>query len=435
MKLIVKQTKSLNGIINVPGSKSQSIRALIIALLSKGETQIENILIADDTSHAKTLCQKLGAEISSNNKTPNILNVKSEGVPLKPQSTHLNSGNSGITTCFVLPLLGLREDVSQPMILDCEEQMRKRPIRPLIEALQRLGLKIESIKNDNTLPLRVSHRLIGGETQVDGSNSQYLSTLLLSLPYALKDSKIRVHHLQERPYVNLTLDYLQKHNIKCSHQSKGDLDIYQIKGQQNYSATKTFVSGDYSSASYAIAVGTMIPGKIVIHGLNANDKQGDKRLVDLLKAMGGSISVEENQLTLQGGRSLNGIKINASDIPDLLPTLAVIGTYARGQTEIRGVRHARIKETDRIQSMCEGLKAMGAKLEEKNDGITVWNSKLKGTLVHGYNDHRTVMALSIAGLLASGTTTITTPEAIKKTYPTYIDSMKAIHAKMSLSEF
>lgn len=423
MQLCIKNTKILKGDIIIPGSKSQSIRALMIALLSKGETQIENCLDSDDVQHAKKLCHNLGAEARAHS-------IKSPGLPLKANTLNLNSGNSGISTCFILPILGLRENTDQEIILDCFEQMRKRPIKSLINALKNLGMNIDN----ETLPIKINGKLLGGKTEVDGFNSQYLSALLLALPCAPNDSEIRVKNLQERPYVELTLAWLRKHNIEYVHQKKTGLDVYSIKGGQQYQARSAVISGDYSSASYAIAAAALLPGEVIIRGLAADDPQGDKKLIDILKSMGADIEIQENHLIIRGGKPLTGLRIDANDIPDLLPTLAVLGTYAQGKTEIINVAHARIKEADRIKSMSEGLRKLGAKIEEHEDGLTIYQSKLKGVLVDGFDDHRTVMALSIAGLLASGVTVVTTAEAINKTYPGYVQDMQKMAAQMELRD-
>lgn len=421
MKLKVTHTPTLQGELVIPGSKSQSIRALMIALLAEGEARIENLLSSDDCQHAKTVCTSLGLEISGQV-------MKSKGLPLRTTAKNLHSGNSGITSCFVLPILGLRENSEQEIILDCFDQMRQRSIKPLIYALRNLGMKIEN----DILPLKITGKLVGGNFELEGTNSQYVSALLLSLPCAPNDSELRVKNLQERPYVELTLAWLRKHNIHYLHERDGIWDIYKIKANQKYLAQDVIIPGDYSSASCAIAAAVMRPGRVLLRGLAANDEQGDKKLISILQVMGADIEVQENQIIIYGGKNLKGKEIDASDVPDLLPILAVIGSYAQGKTSLCKVAHARDKETDRIKSMSEGLQKLGAQVQEQLDGMVVYQSKLQGASVRGYQDHRTVMALSVAGLLASGVTSISNAEAINKTYPGYIADMKAIQADMEL---
>jgi 3-phosphoshikimate 1-carboxyvinyltransferase len=397
--------------------------------MSHGESVLENVLISEDTQDAINVCKHLGANISV---SENILTIKNEGLPLKILNTEIYSGNSGITTRFVMPLLGLRENPDHPIVLNCGEQMRERPIKSLVEALRNLGLSITYLEKSGALPVSITGELIGGKTSIDGISSQYLSALLLALPCAKEESEIKVKNLHERPYVEMTLNWLKNQSIQFSHVLTGNIDIYKIKGRQKYKNFYSTISGDFSSASYLIAASVLIAGQVIVEGLNMSDPQGDKRLVAILQEMGAGITVEPKRLIIRGGKKLSGIKIDANDIPDLLPTLAVIGVYASGKTEIRNVGQARIKETDRIHSMADGLRRMGAKIDEHEDGLTVYHSVLLGCSVKGYNDHRTVMALSVAGMIAEGITIIEDGEAIKKTFPGFIQAMQSLGAKMEM---
>lgn len=425
MNLTIKKILSLHGQVLLPSSKSQSIRAIILALLGHGESTLTNILHAEDVQDAVNVCKNLGAKIT---ESGNTLVIKSFGLPLKPMVSKIYSGNSGITTRFIMPILGLRENSDQPIILNCGRQMRKRPIKSLVSALMNLGLTIEYLANKDELPVKISGKLVGGATDVDGITSQYLSALLIALPCAEKDSVITVKNLHERPYVTMTLHWLSAQGIKFTHEMLDDTDIFYIKGNQNYKNFITTIASDFSSASYFIAAASLISGKVILQGLDMADPQGDKRLVNILQKMGADIHITSQQLHIRGGKELCGIKIDANDIPDLLPTLAVIGTYASGKTEIYNVAQARMKETDRIHSMTDGLTRMGAKIEEKADGLTIYQSTLKGASIKGYGDHRTVMAFCIAGLLAQGQTIIDECEAINKTFPTFINAMRSLGA-------
>jgi 3-phosphoshikimate 1-carboxyvinyltransferase len=429
MNLYVKQTKTLSGCVTPPSSKSQSIRGIFLALLAEGDSYLQNILAATDTENAIQVCRDLGAQIALNSNT---LHIKSAGLPLSNQTNTLVTGNSGITTHFVMPLLGLRKNPAQSIILDCGEQMRTRPIDSLVLALRKLGLRINYLKNEACLPLRISGELEGGTTEISGLTSQYLSALLLALPCAPKDSQITVKNLMERPYVEMTLQWLNEQKIIYSHEQRGDSDIYHIQGRQKYSALNRVIAADFSSASYLLAAGALIPGKIELKSLNMQDTQGDKKLVNILQAMGADIRIQKTSLVLHGGKPLTGLRIDASDIPDLLPTLAVLGTAAKGTTEIYNVAQARIKETDRIHSMTEGLRSLGAHIEEYADSIKVHSSSLNGARVKAYDDHRTVMALSLAGLLAEGLTIIDDAQAINKTFPEYVNTMKTLGALMEV---
>lgn len=429
MSLIINRTFSLNGKVSPPSSKSHSIRALILASICNGQSVLKNVLHADDTDNAIKVSQELGTQLQ---QSDDIITVNSCGLPLQLTATTVNSGNSGITTHFILPILGLRSDPNTPITLNCLPQMQNRPINPLIKSLNNLGMKIEYLETDNRLPVRISGALVGGNTEVDGTTSQYLSALLIALPCAPKDSIISVKNLQERPYVAMTLKYLNDQDIKYHHYHNHKTDIYEIVGQQQYKNFSTTIPSDFSSASYIIAAAVLIDGETLIANIDMNDPQGDKELVHILKVMGADIEIKPNSLYIRGGKALTGIKIDAKDIPDLLPTLAVIGTYASGKTEIYNIEHARIKETDRIHSMATGLAALGAKLEQYQNKMIVYQSKLTGCTVAGYDDHRTIMALTIAGMIANGTTIIDDHQAITKTFPKFIEIMQSLGANINV---
>jgi 3-phosphoshikimate 1-carboxyvinyltransferase len=431
MKLKISKTQTLLGHVVPPGSKSQTVRGLLLALLSQGESHLLNSLDSDDAQAAISVCKNLGVEI---NTIGNQLTITSQGLPLKTKSDLIHTDNSGITTRFIMPILGLRKNTEKPIVLTCGEQMRARPISSLVNALIKLGLNINYLEKNGVLPISISGNLLGGVAEVDGITSQYVSALLLSLPCAPNDSEITVRNLHERPYVDMTLSCLNKQNIQYVHERSGELDIFKIKGKQSYKKFQIQIPGDFSSASYFIAAAVLSEGCVELTGLDFHDPQGDKRLVTILQEMGADITVETSRLIIRGGRVLRGIKIDANDIPDLLPTLAVIGTQATGKTEIINVKQARIKETDRIHSMTEGLRLLGARVDEHEDGLCIYKSTLKGAEIRGFGDHRTVMALSIAGLLAEGSTIIDDAESINKTYPNYIRDMKSIGAKMELQK-
>lgn len=429
MQLKVQESLTLHGEIIPPSSKSQSIRGMMFALLSNGTSTLDNTLDSDDTQDAMKVCKELGLKIIVDDHK---MILSGNGLPLETEAQHLHSGNSGITTRFIMPILGLRKNSHQPIILNCGEQMRARPIRSLVDALRRLGLTIEYLEGEGVLPVAISGKLIGGKTEVDGLTSQYLSALLISLPCAENDSEVIVRNLHERPYMEMTLNWLRHQNIVYTHDHHNHVDVYNIKGKQSYQKFHATIAGDFSSASYLIAAAALTKGSVVLQGLDMQDPQGDKRLVPILQEMGADIVVESHRLVIRGGKPLKGIKIDANDVPDLVPTLAVIGTQALGKTEIVNVAQARIKETDRIHSMTDGLTRLGAKVEEFSDGMSICNSPLRGAEVRGYGDHRTVMALSIAGMLAQGATIIDDGIAINKTFPNYVEIMQSLGAKMEM---
>ncbi|HEX2548439.1 MAG TPA: 3-phosphoshikimate 1-carboxyvinyltransferase, partial [Gammaproteobacteria bacterium] len=414
----------------LPSSKSETIRALFFSLLAKGESRIQHFLASEDTDDAIRVCQSLGADCQQNNKN---LMITSEGIA-SDIPTHLYTGNSGITSHFVLPILGLRKNHHDEVTVDCGKLMRRRPIHLFGNALKQLGLKIHYLEKEGFFPLKISGCLMGGNAYLDGVTSQYLSALLIALPCAARDSIVTVKNLHERPYVNMTLRWLQEQNIPYTHQHIEQEDIYHIQGQSSFKNFQKKMPGDFSSASYFIAAGLFLDGKIELQGLDMRDAQGDKQLISLMRAAGANIQIFPSRIVIQGGSPLKGIDIDAKDIPDLVPTLAVIGTQMQNRMKIYNVPNARLKETDRIHSMTQGLKRLGARIEEFEDGMTVYPTQLIGSKLQGFHDHRTVMALSIAGMLAEGETIIEDAEAIHKTFPDFVKLMQQLGASIVLAD-
>ncbi len=434
MKLIVEPTLRIEGQVTPPSSKSHSVRALLLATLANGTSTLKNILDASDTRAAIDVCRKLGAKITCVKNINGGLDctVESNGTPLQTNETELFSSNSGITTTFIIAILGLRKETKRTITLSCGKQMMQRPIDTILNAVMKLGLEIED--TNGHCPLKISGKINGGEVEIDGTNSQNVSALLLALPLAPNTSIINVKNLQERPYVKMTLRCLDEQNIEYTHTRSENIDQFVIPGNQVYKPFEKTISGDFSSASYIIAAAVLLPGHVKIHNMDMADSQGDKRIIQILQEMGAHIEIQEKTITIEGGHPLTGQEIDCSDIPDMVPTLAVIATQAEGKTTLTNIGHARIKETDRLKSMTTELKKMGAKIEEHATSLVIYHSRLFCASLDGYNDHRTIMALAIASLLPTdGTSEITTAERMDKTFPNFTTTMNTLGTKMRTS--
>ncbi|MBI5135269.1 3-phosphoshikimate 1-carboxyvinyltransferase [Candidatus Uhrbacteria bacterium] len=433
MEIQVRKTETISGTVTSPSSKSHTVRALLLATMASGTSALLNALASDDTDQAVGVCRDLGATVKvyaqSNHRID--IEVESNGLPLRPASKTVFTGDSGITTRFVLPMLGLRTGLD-PIQFDCGPQMRQRPITPLVDALGTLGMRVTAAPDHHGWPFFCEGPLKGGSARVDGITSQFCSALLLSLPCAPEDSVITVENLHERPYVAMTTRWLDEQAIRYQWQSQGGRDVFHISGGQRYRSFEKSIPGDFSSASYLIAAGVLRGGEVVLNGLDMNDAQGDKRFISILQEMGADISVNQEGIIVRGGRSLNSMTIDCNDIPDLVPTLAVIATQAEDTTHLVNVAQARLKETDRLRSMRTELAKMGADITEEPDSLTIRQSSLSGAQLHGYHDHRTIMALSIAGLCAQGGTIITTAEGINKTFPNFVSMMQSLGARINL---
>jgi 3-phosphoshikimate 1-carboxyvinyltransferase len=279
-------------------------------------------------------------------------------------------------------------------------------------------------------PVIIKGRAKGGETSLNAVTSQYLSSVLISSPLFEKDTEIKITCLNEVPYVEMTLWWLDKQGIK--YENDGFKSIL-IKGSQQYRPFNMPIPGDFSSATFFMVQAAISGGEFVLENLDITDPQGDKLVLSILEDMGAEVQKLDNMIRIKG-KALKGIEIDMNSIPDALPAMAVAGCFAHGETRLLNVPQARLKETDRIHTMCEELKKMGADIEELPDGLIIRESKLKGCTVNGHDHHRIVMALAVAGLNTDGETIIDTAEAMNVTFPEFVDFMRSCGGKMELME-
>ncbi len=414
---------TLKGEIHIPGSKSHMIRAVVIAALADGDSIIENPLLAQDTLSCINAVRLLGAEVALSQSGEKLLSIRGTGSPPRPLGKTIYVGNSGTTLRILTAISAL---ANRRISFDGDLSVRSRPMQPLFTALERLGVDVQAA--DGKCPFSVRGPLSGGKTSIDGISSQFLSALLLALPLASTASDIEVFNLHEKPYVNMTLRWLDLQKIDYSHEN---LNHFHIKGGQKYYPFKTSIAGDFSSATFPLCAAAVTGGSILIKGLDFEDVQGDKAVFDILEAMGMEIAYQQHGVRITGNQ-LRGMDIDMKNIPDALPALAVVGCFAAGRTRLLNVKQARLKECDRISATVSELKKMGADIRELTDGIEVCESRITGVEVHGYNDHRMVMALAIAGLACTGETIIDCADAIGATYPTFVEDMKKLGGQIDI---
>lgn len=426
MNLTVNKTEKLSGIIEIPSSKSHTIRAIVIASLADGTSKIVNPLFSEDTKAAINGCKALGAKISQEKNT--IIVEGFNGIPKEPKEKldMLNSGTS-INLLTSVAALG-----NFKVILDGDSSLRKRPVQPLLDALKNIGVRAKSINNNNCPPIEIQGPINGGETEVNCKSSQYLSSLLISCPLIKNETMIHAKNVCEVPYIKMTLKWLDEFKIRYENKN---LEHFKIYGGQKYNSFNKTIPSDWSSAAFPICAAAITQSDVTIKGLDINDTQGDKKIVDYLKKMGADIEIINNKGNGAKineikviGTQLKGKEIDLNETPDLLPVMAVVACFAKGETRLTNVAHARIKETDRIRVMHDELKKMNADISEMGDGLIIKRNPLKGALVNGHSDHRVVMALSLAGLIAEGKTVVNTAESVSVTYPNYFESMKALGA-------
>ncbi|HLO58345.1 MAG TPA: 3-phosphoshikimate 1-carboxyvinyltransferase [Bacteroidales bacterium] len=419
MKL--KSTPSvLSGDILVPASKSHTIRAVAFAAVAHGTSVIRNPLMSDDARSALSGAIEMGAAVTMGDDWI----IRGTGGRLSENCRHIDVGNSGTSLRILTALCALAD---HPVSFDGDKSIRQRPMQPLLSALQSLGARtIESA--GGKCPFTILGPINGGRTTVNGVSSQFLTALLITCPLAPQDTEIIVENLNERPYVEITLDWLRRMGI--AFENKG-LDWFRIKGNQEYSAFDRNVPADFSTATFPLCAAAVTGSTLTIKGLDFADHQGDKAVFEYFEKMGMDIRKMDTGVKVSG-RRLKGIDIDMNATPDALPAMAVAGCFAEGTTRLLNVPQARLKECDRIAAMAKELSKMGADIEELPDGLIIKQSKLTGTAVHGYDDHRLVMSLSIAGLAASGQTIVDTAESASVTYPAFVDDMKRLGASFEV---
>jgi 3-phosphoshikimate 1-carboxyvinyltransferase len=408
----------------MPGSKSHTIRAVAIASMARGESTILAPLDSQDTRSAVECYRALGADIDTTQD--NAWRVRGLDANPRPPENVIDVVNSGTT---------LRVGVSSAALLQNgvavftgDEQIQRRPVGPLLDALARLGAEARATRDNGCAPVVIGPRMVGGQTTIEAVTSQYLSSLLINCPLAERDTEITVTVLNEAPYVQLTLDWLDAQGIVYERR---ELEWFKITGGQRYSSFERRIPADFSSATFFLCAAALADADVRLIGLDMNDPQGDKAVVEYLRAMGAKIEITQDGIRVGGG-GLKGIEIDMNATPDALPGMAVVGCFAHGTTQLVNVPQARLKESDRIQVMAAELAKLGARCEELPDGLVVHESKLTGGDVNGHGDHRVVMALSLAGLAGTQPVTIDTAEAINITFPQFVDLMRSIGAQMTM---
>lgn len=424
MRFVCRKSQ-LRGEVRIPGSKSHTIRAVAIASLAEGESAIRAPLVSDDTVAAVEAYRALGAQIRMD---PDVWRVSGTGGEIRAPDNVIDVRNSGVTLRTALGTCALlRKGMA---VLTGDEQIRRRPAGPLAQSLNDLGAKVRSTRGTGVAPFVVEGRLHGGETSIEGTTSQYVTGLLINAPLADGDSTIRVPVLNEAPYVEMTLEWLRSHGIRFQQDG---LREFRVPGGQQYRPVRRAIPADWSSATFFLGAGALAQGGITLLGLDMSDIQGDKAVVDYLKKMGATVEVAPDRIRVKANE-LVGCELDLNDTPDALPTLAVLGCFARGTTRLVNVPQARIKESDRIAVMARELGRLGARTEELADGLVVHESKLKGAEVNGHGDHRVVMALAVAGCFIPGETVVHGAEAAAVTFPEFADCMSALGAQMRVEQ-
>jgi 3-phosphoshikimate 1-carboxyvinyltransferase len=438
--------RGFSGSVRIPASKSHTIRRLLIAALAGGVSEIEYPLDSLDARSCVSVCRALGADIEEHRARDSRCanpadsggarlvrwTVRGTGGPAafsgRPHEAALDVGNSGTTLFLGLAAAAL---FPVPVCFTGDGQIRRRSAAPLLAALA--GLGIRTVSASGCAPITVCGPWKGGRVSLECPTSQYLSALLLAAPLAPAGTvtEIETPLLNERPYVEMTLAYLEAQGL--SIEAAEDLSFFRIPGGASYKPLHGPVPGDFSSAAFPAAAAAITGGSLVIRGLNPEDPQGDKAFFDMLGRMGCTVRWDRAadwSLAVSRTGPLRGGTFDLNATPDLLPVMAVLGAYAEGKTTLVNAAHARIKETDRIAVMAESLKRLGVPVEERPDGLAI-HGTLKGAAegpvreLSGHGDHRVVMALAAAALGGAGPLEISGAESADVTYPGFLRLLNA----------
>ncbi|NLW84819.1 MAG: 3-phosphoshikimate 1-carboxyvinyltransferase [Phycisphaerae bacterium] len=427
MKLLSNKS-TLKGEISIPGSKSHTIRAVAVAALAEGTSCIRNPLISSDTLSAVDCYRSLGAEIDKSN--PEIWVVTGTSGKIRNKNQLIDVGNSGTTLRMALASAALGTPEGS-VTFTGDKQIQTRLLGALANSLNDLGAIVQSVKGNGCAPAIVRGQLKGGRTSIECFTSQYLSSLLMACPLAEGDTEIEVTLLNEPDYVKITIDWLDKQQIRYEN---NDFKSLFIPGGQHYTAFDEAICADFSSATFFLCAAALCGRDVLIRGLDFNDSQPDKAVADYLAAMGADIRQEPNGIRIRAS-ALKGVEIDMNRTPDALPAMAVTAAFADGVTRLVNVPQARKKETDRIACMAVEMKKLGADIEELPDGLIIRGGKpLTAAAVRGHDDHRIVMALAMAGLAIHEPVEIDTAEAMNVTFPEYVTLMKKLGADLNTTK-
>lgn len=412
-----------DAVVTVPGSKSDTNRAMLIAALADGPSQLTGALFSDDTQYMSQALQTLGFVVDARSETGTI-SVTGLNGRIPATSADLFVGNAGTAMRFLTGLTALGSGTYR---IDGVERMHKRPIQPLLDGLNQLGVRATSERDNGCPPVQISSDgLAGGSVKMAGDqSSQYFSALMLIAPCTSSGITIDVEgELVSRLFIDMTAAVMNRFGADVSHESYRRIHV---PGGQNYVAMKYDVEPDASAASYFFAAAAISGGRVRVEGLGADCAQGDLKFVDVLEKMGCIVTREARATEVIGPEQLRGIDVDLSAISDTALTLAAIAPFADAPVTIRGLAHTRDQETDRISAPTTELRRLGIIVDEFPDRMTIHPGVPIGGVVETYDDHRMAMSFALPGLLVPGIS-ISNPDCTSKTFPDYFDRLSSLQA-------
>lgn len=416
------EKSKITGHIICPPNKSYSHRAIFLASLAGNNSRVDNVLFSADTIATIEACKNFGAEMEQAN-TSIIVKKPIKTDRIVPEIDAKNSGTtiriaSGIASLF-----------TQEITLTGDSSLQKRPMQPLLDALKSIGAECSS--TNGMPPIKISGRIVGGDVSIPGTfSSQFISALLICAPLTEKGINLTIEgNLVSKPYLDATIATMR--NFGVIVQTLIPYKKYNISPQV-YKPASFVVPIDFSSLALLLSAAVLNGENVVIHGKIGNLPNGDEVFIDILEQLGVKVSIKEDQMTVQSPEKLNGGRFDLSNSPDLLPPLAILALKTTNPIEIVNVKHARLKETDRISILARELVKIGIKVQEKEDGLILESPiELRGAILNSENDHRLFMAFCISGMYV-GNCVVTDHESVAVSYPDFITEMNKLGAKITI---
>jgi 3-phosphoshikimate 1-carboxyvinyltransferase len=416
MEVTLEKAQGIDLSLAAPPSKSFTHRALVAAALARGSSSIRESLVSDDTAITAAALRRLGVDLAREGGAVRITGGNCR-FPTR-EETPLDLGDSGTSMRFFAALALLAEN---PVVLRGSARMHERPIGPLAEALRAVGGEVRYLGREGYPPLRVSGRFRGGDVVVDGStSSQFISALLMAAPCSEGDLDLTVDPSPvSRSYLDLTADVMAAFGAACGREG---YDRFHVTGGTGYRGRIYRIEGDFSSASYFLAMGAVCGGRVRVENLNPDSPQGDRRFPDILEEMGCRVLWRKDGILLESDGGLTGVEVDMSGSPDTVQTLCGVAAFARDPTRISGIGHLRHKESDRLRVTAGALRNLGGDIRVEGDTVTIHPRPLHGGVIDPEGDHRTAMAFAIVGL-GVGQVTIRDAECVSKSYPQFWEKL------------
>lgn len=412
----------VHGTIKVPSSKSHTLRALLFAALADGESTIEGALDSPDTLAMAEGCRSLGASVD---QSPNGILVKGISGEVIGAKDVIQAGNSGIVLRFLSAVAALGR---HPIVITGDASIRhQRPMCVLLDALNQLGVSAISTRSDGYAPVIIEGPFRGRETFLHGEDSQPVSALLIAGALAEEGIALRVEQPGELPWIDVTVAWLERLGVTVEREG---YTYFSIAKNSPWKGFQYKVPGDWSSAAFPMAAALVTGSEVQVGNLDFADTQGDKRIIEIFRAMGATINEGDGGLTIAAEGPLKGIDCDINDCIDAVTILGVVACYAEGKTRIRGTAVARSKECNRLACIASELTKMGANITETEDGLEIVGKPLVGAEVTSHGDQRMALSLAVAALGAKGETTIDDASCMAKTYPSFVEEMCGIGANM-----